>query len=73
MEQTTENTGTYHQNFFEWMLHMIRQAKEKVEDSEAWLNVSKGKGSKKGYWNMFKKHGTSFALSSEQSVATQVG
>lgn len=73
MEQTTENVGTYHQNFFEWMLNMIRQAKQKVEDSEAWLNVSKGKGNKKGYWNMFKKHGTSFALSSEQSVATQVG
>lgn len=73
MEQTTESVGTYHQNFFEWMLIMIRQAKEKVEDSGAWLSVSKGKGNKKGYWNMFKKHGTSFALSSEQSVATQVG
>lgn len=73
MTQTTEEVGVYHQNFFEWMLHMIRQAKEKVEDSGAWLNVSKGKGDKKGYWNMFKKHGTSFALSSEQNVATQVG
>lgn len=73
VEETTENVGTYHQNFFEWMLIMIRQAKAKVEDSGAWLSVSKGKGNKKGYWNMFKKHGTSFALSSEQSVATQVG
>lgn len=73
MEQAPTNLGVYHKNFFEWMLTMIRQAKQKVEDSAAWLGASKGKAGKKGYWGMFKKHGTSFAMSNERNVATQVG
>ncbi len=73
MEQHAENVGTYHTNFFEWMIIMIRDARKKVEESSNWLNAQKGKGQKKGYWGMFKKHGTSFALSNERGVATQVG
>lgn len=73
MEQAPKNLGVYHKNFFDWMLTMIRQAKQKVEDSAAWLSASKGKSNKKGYWGMFKKHGTSFGLSNERAVATQVG
>jgi ElaB/YqjD/DUF883 family membrane-anchored ribosome-binding protein len=73
MEQAPTNLGVYHKNFFDWMLTMIRQAKQKVEDSAAWLGASKGKSGKKGYWGMFKKHGTSFAMSNERNVATQVG
>lgn len=73
VEQTTNNIGTYHQNFFDWMINMIREARKKVEDSSMWMKAQKGKGNKKGYWNMFKKHGTSFAMSNERGVATQVG
>ncbi|HUQ85384.1 MAG TPA: DUF5660 family protein [Candidatus Limnocylindrales bacterium] len=73
VEQTTTNIGTYHENFFDWMINMIRDARKKVEDSGSWMNAAKGKGNKKGYWGMFKKHGTSFGLSNERSVATQVG
>lgn len=74
VENATPEIGQYHMNFFEWMLLVIRQAREKVEDSGAWLNTVKGKGAKKnGYWGMFKKHGTSFGLSSERSTATQTG
>ncbi len=73
VEQTSTNIGTYHENFFDWMLKMIQEARKKVEDSSAWMNAAKGKGNKKGYWGMFKKHGTSFALSNERGVATQVG
>jgi hypothetical protein len=73
VEQTPEKTGTYHSNFFEWMLNMIRAARERVETSEAWMSAQKNKAGKKGYWGMFKKHGTSFALSNERGVATQVG
>jgi len=73
MEQTPENVGVYQANFFEWMLGLIRKAREDVETSEAWMNAQKGKHGKKGYWGMFKKHGTSFALSNERGVATQVG
>ena len=46
---------------------------KKVEDSGAWLGKVQGKGAKKGYWGMFKQHGTTFGLSGERSVATQVG
>jgi len=71
VEQTV-NVGQYQLTFFEWMLTVIRAAREKVEDSGAWLNTVKGKKDK-GYWGMFKKHGTTFGLSGERSVATSVG
>jgi uncharacterized protein DUF5660 len=73
VEQTSPTIGEYHINFFEWMLVVIRTAREKVEDSNAWLGTVKGKGAKKDYWGMFKKHGTTFGLSGERAVATQVG
>jgi hypothetical protein len=44
MEQTPVEGGKYHMNFFDWMLIVIRQARQKVEDSGAWLNTVKGKG-----------------------------
>lgn len=73
VDQSPAKAGIYHAHFFEWMLGMIRKARENVESSESWMNAQKGKDGKKGYWGMFKKHGTSFALSNERGVATQVG
>lgn len=75
VEQRPANVGQYHINFFEWMLSVIKIARQKVEDSGAWLSTIQSKGGKKknGYWGMFKKHGTSFGMSNERSVATQVG
>ena len=48
VESTPKEVGSYHLNFFDWMLIVIRQAREKVENSGAWLTAVKGKGSKKG-------------------------
>lgn len=73
VEQVTKSVGVYHAHFFEWMLNMLRAARERVETSEAWMNTQKSKMGKKGYWGMFKKHGTQFGLSNERAVATQVG
>ncbi|MDO8620823.1 MAG: DUF5660 domain-containing protein [Candidatus Levybacteria bacterium] len=73
VEQRVAKPGKYHQSFFEWMLVTIRQARAKVEDSKAWLSMFKSKKAKKEYWSMFKKHGTTFGLSNERVVATQVG
>jgi hypothetical protein len=73
VQSAPENVGQYHINFFEWMLSVIRIAREKVEDSGAWLQTVKGKAGKKGYWGMFQKHGTSFGMSNERQVATQTG
>ncbi len=75
VDQAPQDAGEYHLNFFDWLLLTIRTAREKVEDSGAWLATSKKKNGKKGsgYWDMFKKHGTTFGLSNERNVATQTG
>lgn len=65
--------GTYHLNFFEWMLSVISSTRQQIEDSSAWLGAVSSKKSKKSYWAMFKKHGTSFGMSNERQVATQSG
>lgn len=72
-EQAPSKPGKYHLNFFQWMLSVIRIARQKVEDSGAWLTTIKSKKGQRQYWSMFKKHGTSFGLSNERSVATQTG
>ncbi len=72
VEQAPTSPGKYHLNFFDWVLTMIRNARMQVEDGGAWLGVMKGKKSQ-GYWDMFKKHGTTFGQSGERSVATQTG
>jgi hypothetical protein len=73
VSQKPQNVGKYHQNFFEWMLIVIRSARQKVEDSGAWLNTMKGKKKQRQYGSMAKKHGTTFTLSNERTVATQSG
>lgn len=72
-EQKIVNPGKYHITFFEWLLSIIKMARMRVEDSSSWLAMFKSKKSGKGYWNMFKKHGTTFGLSNERVVATQTG
>lgn len=73
MMQTPRTPGKYHEAFFTWLLAVIKSARMKVEDGSAWLSTVNTKKSKKGYWGMFKKHGTTFGLSNERSVATQTG
>lgn len=73
VEKMPEKPGKYHVNFFEWLFLTVKQAREKVEDSSAWLSVMKSKKATKQYWNQFKEKGTSFGLSGERSIATQAG
>lgn len=73
VEQRIEKPGEYHVSFFQWMLSVIKAARVRIEDSGAWLNTMKSKKGQKNYWAMFKKHGTSFGLSNERVVSTQVG
>lgn len=73
MEQVPVNAGKYHANFVEWVLSMIRGAREKVDNALSWTTALKSKKSQRQYWHLFKKHGTSFGLSGERVVATQVG
>lgn len=73
MEQMPADPGTYHLNFYEWLILMIKSLRERVDESASWLRMFKSKKKQKQYWNMYKKHGTSFGLSSERNIATQVG
>ncbi len=69
--QAPVTPGKYHVNFFSWVLTVIRTTRQKVEDSGAWLQVSKKKG---GVLNeAWKKGNTSVTMSNERQVATQSG
>jgi hypothetical protein len=73
VESMPVNPGKFHLNFFEWVLSQLRRARMRIEDSAHWTNAMKSKKSQKQYWALFKKHGTSFGLSSERVVSTQTG
>ncbi len=65
--------GIYHLNFMERLKSIIKILREQIEDSRSWLALSTNRKKQKGYWGMFKKHGTQFGLSSERTIATQAG
>lgn len=66
--------GIYHLNFFERLRSVLAILREQVDDSRSWLALSSNRKQKKmGYWGMYKKHGTTFGLSNERSLATQAG
>lgn len=73
VEEIPPNPGIYHINFFEWLLGILKNLRQKIEDAGAWLSVIQSKKTKKGYWAKFKKHGTSFGLAPDRLVATQTG
>lgn len=74
IEEAPSNPGKYYINFFEWMFIMVKQARQKVEDSKSWLDTVKGKGKKKkSYWDKSEEHGTSFTQANERFVATSTG
>lgn len=73
VEQAPSKGGIYHANFFEWILKTIKMARAKVDESNLWLQQFQSRSKQKGYWAMFKKHGTSFAMSDERSLASSVG
>lgn len=72
-DQRITTPGKYYVSFFSWILEEIRKVRMRVEDSAAWLAAFQSKKSKRNYWAMSKKHGTSFSLSNERVVATQTG
>lgn len=73
VEQIPQKSGIYYIRFLEWLLTVVAQMRVKVEDGKAWLATFTQKKKKLGYWKMYKKHGTTFGLSQERSLATQTG
>lgn len=65
--------SNYEANFFNWVLLTIKNARARIEEGKNWLAIFASKKSQRQYWNMAKKHGTGFSLSSERNVATQTG
>lgn len=73
LTMTPATPGKYHETFFEYLLAVLRNARIRIEDSSNWLNAIAKKASRRGYWAMAKKSGTSYTLSGERVVAQQVG
>ncbi len=71
--QTPVKAGKYHLSFFARLRAIIKLFRQQVSESRVWLEASFSKKKKRGYWSMFKKHGTTFGMSSERVIATQAG
>lgn len=80
--QTVVNPGKYHKSFFKWVFSVIQDARAKIDSAGSWLSAMKGKQQKgmqmgkqkkTNYWDLAEKHGSSFTLSGERAVASQVG
>lgn len=65
--------GVYHMNFYEQLRTYLQALRLQIEDSRTWLTAMTTKKGKQGYWGMYKKHGTTFGLSGERSIATSAG
>ncbi len=65
--------GVYHVNFYEKLRAVLQMLREQIDDSRSWLTMHQSRKKKMGYWGMFKKHGTTFGLSNERSIATSAG
>ncbi|MCL4390408.1 MAG: DUF5660 domain-containing protein [Patescibacteria group bacterium] len=73
VETMPANPGAYHLNFFDWVISSLRDLRSRVNESRQWLALWTQKKKQKGYWAMFKKHGTQFAMSDERAVASSAG
>ena len=72
-EKAPVKPGKYHLNFFEFVLNILKDATQKLEDSATLGAVFTSKKQQSKYWNTYKKQGTSFGLSGERTTATQTG
>lgn len=73
VEDIPPHPGVYHINFLERLRGVILILRQQIEDSSSWLSLWTSRKQKKQYWGLYKKHGTSFGLSSERNVSTQAG
>ena len=73
VETAPVDPGIYHINFYEQLKSFLKLLRVQIEDSRSWLHASNSRKKKLGYWGMYKKHGTTFGLSNERSLATSAG
>ena len=73
-ENLPPKTGIYYLRYFEWLLSIVKNLRLKIDEGRAWLSTFNNRKKKKlGYWQKYKKHGTTFGLSHERNLATQTG
>lgn len=65
-------SGKYYENFFEWMLLVVQDARRKVEDSGAWLQATGSKSKKRGIFKTMKTN-MQVSLSGERAVSKSTG
>jgi len=74
VDQMPEKKGIYYLIFFEWLIGVLKHLRMKMDEGATWLEAFNARGKKKqGYWQKFKKQGTTFGLSNERTLATQTG
>lgn len=73
VQEVPVNPGIYHANFFDRLKSVLKVLREQIDDSRSWLTMHTSRKKKIGYWGMYKKHGTTFGLSNERSIATSAG
>lgn len=81
---TIVSPGKYHKSFFRWVISVVQDAREKIDNASSFLSAMSSKNSRKGlgagkkkqsnnYWDKAKQHGSKFTLSGERAVSNQVG
>ncbi len=73
LENASDNQGIYHQNFLERLADGAKKLLTNPDDQLTWFKESGTKRKRMSFWGAYKKHGTSFGLSNERTVATQSG
>lgn len=73
ISQEPVDPGIYHINFYDQLRSFLEVLRQQLDDSRSWLATFNTRKKKVGYWGMYKKHGTTFGLSSERSIATAAG
>lgn len=75
VSDTPKEPGKYHVGFFEWVLTTIKQARQRIENGNNWLNAFANKKQQKGYWGGKVKKGgfINVHMSSERSAVNQTG
>jgi len=73
IEQPAQETGTYHENRLERLLNVAKKFMTNPDDGLTWFKEAGKRKKLKGFWGSYKKHGTTFGLSSERTASTQSG
>ena len=73
IEQPNNQTGIYHKNRLERFIEKVKNITADPFDGLTWFRETGKRKKQKGFWGSYKKHGTTFGLSSERTASTQSG